>query len=98
MQSFIQPSRNGEDILTEEKLRYNSVKVLICPNIHWGESAEVRDYLGSILEFILPIYMEIPVLVLIGIEVVLFIVVSLELSFGFVTKTVLITQGCFSYC
>jgi len=36
-------------------------------------------------------------LVLAGIQLFFFIVVSAELCFGFVLKTVLIVQGCFSY-
>ena len=38
------------------------------------------------------------VLVLAGIELIFFIAASMGLCFGFVLKTVLITQGCFSYC
>ena len=38
------------------------------------------------------------VLLLAGIEFVFFIVASTGLWFGFVLGTVLITQGCFSYC
>ena len=38
------------------------------------------------------------VLVLDGIELVFFIVASMGLCFGFVRKTVLLTQGCFSHC
>ena len=38
------------------------------------------------------------VLVLAGIELIFFIVASMGLCFGFVLETVLITQGCFSYC
>jgi len=37
-------------------------------------------------------------LVLAGIELIFFIVAGMGLCFGFVLKTVLITQGCFSYC
>ena len=39
-----------------------------------------------------------PVLVLAGIELIFFIVASMGLCFGFVLKTVSITQGCFRYC
>lgn len=49
MQSFTHTSCSGEEILTEMKLRNNVVKTLICPNIHWGESAEVSEFWGSIL-------------------------------------------------
>ena len=38
------------------------------------------------------------VLVLAGIELVFFTVASMGLHFGFVLKTVLITQGRFHYC
>ena len=38
------------------------------------------------------------VLVLAGIELIFFIVASMGQCFGFVLKTVLITQRCFSYC
>ena len=38
------------------------------------------------------------VLVLAGIELIFFIVACMGLWFGFVLETVLITQGCFSYC
>ena len=38
------------------------------------------------------------VLVLAGIEFIFFIVASMGLWFGFVLKTVLIMQRCFSYC
>ena len=38
------------------------------------------------------------VLVLAGVELIFLIVASMGLSFGFVLETVLITQGCFSYC
>jgi len=37
------------------------------------------------------------VLVLAGIELISFTVASMGLCFGFVLKTVLIIQGCFSY-
>ena len=37
-------------------------------------------------------------LVLAGIELIFFIVAGMGLRFGFVLKTVLITQGCFHYC
>ena len=37
------------------------------------------------------------VLVLAGIELIFFTVVSMGLCFGFVLATVLITQGCFCY-
>ena len=40
----------------------------------------------------------ISVLVLAGIELIFFTVASMGLCFGFVLKTVLITQGCFIYC
>ena len=36
--------------------------------------------------------------VLAGIELIFFIVASMGLCFGFVQRTVLITQGCFRYC
>ena len=35
---------------------------------------------------------------LVVIQSIIFIVASMGLCFGFVTKTALITQGCFSYC
>ena len=38
------------------------------------------------------------VLVLAGMELIFFIVASMRLCFAFVLKTVLIMQGCFSYC
>ena len=38
------------------------------------------------------------VLVLAGIELNFFIVACMGLCFGFVLKTVLVIQGCFSYC
>jgi len=38
------------------------------------------------------------VLGLAGIELILFVVASMGLCFGFVVKTVLIIQGCFSSC
>ena len=38
------------------------------------------------------------VLVWAGIEFIFFIVASMGLCFGFVLETVLIVQGCFSYC
>jgi len=38
------------------------------------------------------------VLVLAGIELIFFIVASMGLCFGFVLKTVLITEGCVSSC
>jgi len=38
------------------------------------------------------------VLILSEIELIFFIVASMRLCFGFVLKTVLITQTCFSYC
>ena len=38
------------------------------------------------------------VLVLAGIELILFIAASMGLCFGFVLETALITQGCFSCC
>ena len=41
---------------------------------------------------------EITVLVLAGIELIFFIVVSMGLCFGSVLETVLMTQGCFRYC
>ena len=41
---------------------------------------------------------EVLVLVLAGIELVFFVVAGMGLCFGFVLKTVLITQGCFRYC
>ena len=37
-------------------------------------------------------------LVLAGIELIFFIIAVMGLCFSFVRKTVLITQGCFSYC
>lgn len=87
MQSFIQTSCNDEDILTEMKLRNPFFKVLFHPIIHWRESAEVSDSLESILQFILPKYVEIPVLILAGIELVFFIVAGMGLRFGFVLKS-----------
>ena len=41
---------------------------------------------------------ETPVLVLAGVELMFFTVASMGLCFGFVLKTVLIIQRCFSYC
>ena len=38
------------------------------------------------------------VLILAGIELISFIVAGMGLCFGFVLETVLIIQGCFSYC
>ena len=38
------------------------------------------------------------VLVFAGIELIFFVVASMGLCFGFVLETVLIIQGCFSYC
>jgi len=38
------------------------------------------------------------VLVLAGVELIFFIGASAGLCFGFVLKTVLIIQGCFTYC
>ena len=38
------------------------------------------------------------VLVLAGVQLIFFIVAGMVLCFGFVLKTVLITQGCFPYC
>ena len=38
------------------------------------------------------------VLVLAGIELIFFIRARMGLCFGFVLKTLLITQGCFRYC
>ena len=38
------------------------------------------------------------VLVLARMELIFFVVASMGLCFGFVLKTVLITQGCFGYC
>jgi len=37
-------------------------------------------------------------LVLAGVELIFFIAASMELCCGFVLETVLIIQGCFSYC
>jgi len=38
------------------------------------------------------------VLVLTGVESIFFLVATMGLCFGFVLKTVFITQGCFSCC
>ena len=38
------------------------------------------------------------VLVLAGVELIFFAVAGMGLCFGFVLKTVLVIQGCFSYC
>ena len=38
------------------------------------------------------------VLVLAGVQLIFFIVAGMGLCFGFVLKTVLVTQGRFSYC
>jgi len=38
------------------------------------------------------------VLVLAGVELIFFIVAIMGLCFGFVLETVLVIQGCFSYC
>lgn len=37
-------------------------------------------------------------LVLVGVELISFVVVSMKLGFGFMLETVLIVQGCFHYC
>jgi len=39
-----------------------------------------------------------PVLVLAGIELIVFVAAGMRLCFGFLQKTLLTTQGCFSHC
>ena len=43
-------------------------------------------------------HLYLPLLVLAGIELILFTVANMGLWFGFVLETVLIIQGCFRYC